>query len=181
LELSGQKARIGSALINGTLTGDRGRVISTDPVVIGNTGTIAGGWIGSEGLLTIEGDLELSDDAVTYSYLKGGSGPASDGSGTDYGTILVTGSATIDGTLKLVRAPGYTPAAGDALYVMLRDGGSGTFDEIIVVDGTTSVTYPAAEGTQITIGGKVGVISYKQHYSVNLSSPDTAADIRIRF
>jgi hypothetical protein len=181
LELNTANARASDATISGVLKGVQGRLASSGPVTIASGGSIGGGLLDGPGLFTVDGDLILSAGSICHSYLQGATGASSDGSGGLHGQILVTGSGTVGGTLKLVRDAAFTPKAGDEIFVMLRNAGSGTFNKVTVIDGTTSVDYSGAQHTQIIVGGVTGTLRYNRHSSINLSNPSSGADISIKF
>jgi autotransporter-associated beta strand protein len=181
-EMATRNTRINTASIGGRLCGQKGRLASVGGVTIVSGGTLAGGLVDTPDLLTIDGDLTLQEGATYHAYVKGPVGAGSDGTGSQHGQVLVTGAGVVDGTLKLVIAAGYTPATGDEIFVMLRNGGSGAFDKVVVVEGSTIMPDQAAgQDSVITIKGKTGTLRYNRHSSINLSSPATAADISIKF
>jgi|GEM_PF-5784472 len=181
-EMATRNTRINGATIGGRLFGQKGRLASTGGVTIASGGLIAGGLPDTPDLFTIDGDLTLLEGSTYHAYVKGAVGAGSDGAGSQHGQILVTGSGIVGGTLKVVIAPGYTPATGDEIFVMLRNGGSGAFDKVVVVEGSTTMPdQPAAQGAAITIKGKTGILRYNSHSSINLSNPATAFDVSIKF
>jgi len=181
-EMATRNTRINNAAISGRLNGQKGRLAAAGAVTIHSGGIIAGGLLDTPDLFTVEGDLTLLDGATCHAYVKGAVGASSDGSGSQHGQILVTGNGVVGGTLKLVIDPAYTPTTGDEIFVMLRNGGSGNFDKVVVIEGSTTMPdQPAAQGSTITIKGKTGTLRYNSHSSINLSSPATAADISIKF
>lgn len=181
LELNTPNARVANATIGGVLKGQKGRLAVTGAVTIASGGTIAGGFLDTPDLLTIAGDLTLAAGSVCHSYLEGATGASSNGTGSQHGQILVTGSGVVGGTLVLQRDGAYTPAAGDEIFVMLRNGGSGNFAGVKVIDGATTETFDGAQGSTITLGGRTGVIRYNSHSSINLSDPTSGSDISIKF
>jgi len=79
------------------------------------------------GVLLLNGDVELEDDAVLAVDLDG----LSIGSGFDQ--ISVTGSATVAGTVEVEFGPGFVPEIGDAFPVIAASGGlTGTMDAVVV-------------------------------------------------
>lgn len=181
LELNTPNARVANATIGGVLKGQKGRLAVTGTVTIASGGTIAGGFLEDPDLFTVAGNLILEAGSVCHSYLEGATGASSDGTGSQHGQILVTGSGVVGGTLVLQRDPGYTPAAGDEIFVMLRNGGSGNFAEVKVIDGATTDIFDGTQGSTITLGGRTGVIRYNSHSSINLSDPTSGSDISIKF
>ncbi|MEM3485803.1 MAG: hypothetical protein QXI12_09295 [Candidatus Methanomethyliaceae archaeon] len=85
-----------------------------------NFGTLSPG--ASPGVLTITGNY-IQDPLGTLvielaGYLQG----------TDYDFLSITGSATLDGTLKIVLLSGFSPVVGSDFYIIHADGGiSGQF------------------------------------------------------
>ena len=162
--------------VSGTLAGT-GNIFTTGSVAIASGGFLMAGSGTTPGMLTISGDLSLDALAEYQSYVNGSG--ISIGGNAGYGQMVILGSGTLNGTLRLFRSSGYTPHAGDQLFVALRNGGSGSFSQVIVVDGGVPTTYSGAPGTSITIGGVTGTIAYNAQSSQALTSG--SHDVVIQF
>jgi uncharacterized protein with beta-barrel porin domain len=119
----------GNLVINGTLTGsplinDTGGIFSGSGTVLGsftNRGTINPG--NSPGTITVVGNYTQTASGIQVVEIA---------SATNYDKLQVTGSATINGTLKPVLLGGYTPVVNQIFTsVLTAPGGvSGTFSAI---------------------------------------------------
>ena len=116
--LSGKGRQAGTTVLNTNVTGN---------VVIGMGGTFRPG--ADPDVFSIQGDCDLSDGGAgggETDFEVGGAGTA----GTDYDQLIVSGSMTLGGTLKLVLMPGYTPKVGDTLDIISVGTVSGSFAQI---------------------------------------------------
>lgn len=102
-------------------------------------GVVAPGLF-APGLLTYEGDYEMSAASAGLDIELGGLAP-----GTGHDQLAVVGSATLGGTLLLSLTDGFTPTVGDAFTILTAtDSVSGTFNDIDVPSGYVfSVDYNA--------------------------------------
>jgi hypothetical protein len=87
---------------------------------VSNTGTVSAG-VG--GAVTINADFS-EDPAGTLAVALGGTGSG------QFGTIAVKGAATLNGTLNVTLANGFTPASGDRFPVLTFDSSTGTFTTV---------------------------------------------------
>ncbi len=122
----------------GTLTLRDGGVVAADPVHVWETGTLEGdGTVQSDvtnegsvapgaptGVLDIEGNY-TAEAGATLEIQIGGGIP-----GQDYDQLLITGAATLAGTLRVLLLGDFTPAAGDKLTIIEAAALSGAFDDI---------------------------------------------------
>jgi hypothetical protein len=120
----------GAGLLNGALTN--------------TAGTIAPGIddpdqpdLNPLGILTINGNLTLGNDAVFEVELAGTSN--SDPANPQYDQVVISGSnrtVQVNGTLRVKARDGYTPATGDTFDILVRSGSSwnrtGTFHTVEV-------------------------------------------------
>jgi hypothetical protein len=102
-----------------------GRTLNLDGTLVGS-GTLLGtvinaGKIELSGILTIQGDYTQTAQG-TLNITLGGTM-----AGTDYGQLIITGLATLDGTLNITLANGFMPNAGDSFQVLLFGSRSGDF------------------------------------------------------
>ncbi len=133
LTISGALTESGGSTIlaHGTLTSTTGTVTLTDGLLSG-TGTVKGnvsntgvsispGASGSAGTLTIQG---------TYTQGAGGSlnvALGGTGAGVGYDQLVVTGSASLGGTINISTINGYVPPVGSAFQVLTFASKTGDF------------------------------------------------------
>jgi hypothetical protein len=75
---------------------------------------------GTNGTITVNGNLPLSSTS-TIEVRLAGTGP------TQFGRINITGTATLDGSLNVIRESGYIPSLGNRFRFMTFVGRSGVF------------------------------------------------------
>jgi hypothetical protein len=85
------------------------------------TGNVANAGFLSVGTLTVDGNYTQSASGVVSLGLR---------SATDFDQLVITGFATLGGTLSTHNANGYQPQPGDELQVVQFGAGTGTFAEI---------------------------------------------------
>ena len=117
-----------------------------------NAGTVAPGT--SPGDLTIDGDFTQSPGGTLAIELAGGSA---------FDRLIVTGAATLDGTLAVQRDSAFSPAEGDAFTFLTAGSRSGAFAAISGADVTptlgleaeydaTSARLRAARPPEVSVG-----------------------------
>jgi hypothetical protein len=87
-----------------------------------NGGTVSPGV--SPGLITVDGDYTQQETGLLIIELGGTT------AGTEYDQLVVTGTATMHGTLTVTTLPGYTPQLGDTFFIIDHVIGTGTFDTV---------------------------------------------------
>jgi len=87
-----------------------------------NAGTVSPG--ASPGIITVDGDY-TQESLGTLAIELGGTT-----AGTDYDQLVVTGVATLDGTLDASLIPGFTPSAGQNFTIMTYASHTGEFDTL---------------------------------------------------
>ena len=87
-----------------------------------NGGTVSPGK--SPGIITVQGNYTQQTDGVLEIELGGTI------AGTSFDQLIVTGTATLNGTLNVTLLPAYTPQAGDTFIIIDHATGTGTFDSI---------------------------------------------------
>lgn len=87
-----------------------------------NSGTVSPG--ASPGIITVDGDY-TQESLGTLAIELGGTTP-----GTDYDQMVVTGVATLDGTLDVSLIPDFTPSAGQTFTIMTYASHTGEFDTL---------------------------------------------------
>ncbi len=85
-----------------------------------NAGTVSPG--SSPGIITVDGDY-TQESLGSLAIELGGTT-----AGTDYDQLVVTGEATLAGTLDVSLIPGFTPSAGQNLTIMTYASHTGEFD-----------------------------------------------------
>jgi hypothetical protein len=116
-------------LQGGTLAGS-GRV---DSNVLHSGGAIAPGM--SAGELIIEGTLSQGPGAALHVEVAGPGGP-----GVGFDRLIVTGAATLSGTISALATNGYTPVIGETFDVLVAGSRSGTFTAINSPEFSVSYT-----------------------------------------
>ena len=147
-------------------------------------GTLTSGVAASASLIAISGRLTMDAGSMLQVYIGNAQGISS---AVDYlpgyGTILVQGTAALNGTLNLICSTSYTPASGDVLWIMLRKGGSGTFSTVnVYAAGNSTPTWTSsslADGKPIVVNGVTGTFHYKGHNPLGLTTGDS--DLSITF
>ncbi len=87
-----------------------------------NGGTVSPGV--SPGRITVDGDYTQQETGLLIIELGGTT------AGTEYDQLVVTGTATMHGTLAVTILPGFTPQAGDTFFIIDHVTGTGTFDTV---------------------------------------------------
>jgi len=99
--------------ISGTGTMDVG------PSTLINEGTISPGGTGAAGTLTINGSLTLTSSSLLEIDLGISTSGASIGGGLQHDRLIVSGNASLGGTLTATLAPGYTPLDGTTADILV--------------------------------------------------------------
>jgi len=87
-----------------------------------NGGTVSPGV--SPGRITVDGDYTQLESGLLIIELGGTTAD------TEYDQLVVTGTATMHGTLTVTILPGFTPQAGDTFFIIDHVTGTGTFDTV---------------------------------------------------
>ena len=91
-----------------------------------NSGTVSPG--NSAGIITVDADYTQGVDGILEIEL------GKTTAGTGYDQLIVTGTATMNGTLNVSLLPGFTPQVGNTFFIIDYSGegssGAGTFDTI---------------------------------------------------
>ena len=140
----------GSVAINGgTLTGNG----SVEGHVTGAGTTVPGRQTGP---LTVSGTYQPAGGGALVIGISGPSAP-----GTDFGQLAVSGSASLNGSLNVVTASGYSPPLCDVYPVVTASSLSGTFGSLnglSLADRQYRVTY-GPTGVNLTVVGPPSVTS----------------------
>ena len=99
------------------------------------------------GTLTINSDWPQPDvEAVLEIEMSGLE------AGTEFDQLVVTGAATLGGTLRITLRDGYRPVVGDRFQVISAAGGAtGAFDELDLPEGVTATVETSATGADLVI------------------------------
>jgi len=123
-----------------------------------SSGTVSPGE--SPGIITVQGDYAQQSDGVLEIQL-GGTTP-----GTGHDQLVLTGTATMTGTLNVTLIDGYTPQAGDTFFIIDHSGenssGTGDFDTVNLPDLTGGLEMEidfADPGVTLSVVGDAGSIS----------------------
>ncbi len=112
-----------------------------------NAGTVSPG--NSAGIITVDGDYTQAVDGILEIELGGTE------AGTDYDQLVVTGAATLQGTLNVTLLPGFTPQAGDTFFIVDHiTSGTGNFSVENLPDlpgGLTIEIDYSDEGVTLTV------------------------------
>ncbi len=157
LTLSGANTYAGPTQINGGAIVVTGSITSATTVANGarlegtgavgdvtNHSVVAAGVAGTPGVLTVNGDYTQGSDGALEELLAGTI------AGT-YGQLLVTGEATLDGTLDVMMGTSFYLSPGETFDILtFGDGLSGDFASF-AYNGTAC----AASGAQFICGGYI--------------------------
>ncbi len=91
-----------------------------------NSGTVSPG--ASPGIITVQGDYTQTSDGILEIEL-GGTTP-----GTGHDQLVVTGKATMHGTLIVTPWAGLVPTLGKTFTIIIHDSGEYTFDSVTLPD-----------------------------------------------
>jgi fibronectin-binding autotransporter adhesin len=191
VEMDGEFSGTANMQVNGILSGSSGTIETPGAVTVNSGGVLIPG-VQSAGLATaasvieIDGNLNLNGGSVLQSYISDASGMSTGDLTSGNGTLLVEGTATLAGTLKLYYNSSYTPASGQTLWLILRnaaDGANSKFSTIAVYpagSGSADATYTnLPDGGTVVINGVSGTIHYTGHNSLDLTSGSN--DVSITF
>ncbi len=159
LHLGANVSNLGTILLESVVNGDRSDV-ATGSYTLTNLGTItSGAGAGGERLITgtlvNSGIVQFSGTSpvalsVNGTYTQTSSGTlsvrlAGSGSG-QYDQLLVTGMATLDGTLAVSLLNGFVPKPGDAFKLLTYGSGTGSFAQVNAPTGVAlRVIYNATD------------------------------------
>lgn len=143
---AGRTLTVNSTLtVSGTLT-NNGTIQGTGTIVnnFSNAGSVAPGL--SPGILTVSGTYANTGSLDIE--LGGTAGPGVNPNGHDQ--LVVSGAATLGGTLNVTLTNGYTPVNGDTFVIVDAASSSGTFATVnlpTLPAGQFNVAYNNAAGT----------------------------------
>jgi len=124
----------GTFTVTGGLTIDSGGTLVATGSIVGNVtnyGTLTVGSGTAPGSLSITGNYTQDSAAVLNLVLDGTT------AGTGYSQLAISGTATLDGTLNVSLASGYTPSSGNSFQLLTFGSSSGTFASINYPSGPT--------------------------------------------
>ncbi|MBF0623169.1 MAG: hypothetical protein HQL54_14725, partial [Magnetococcales bacterium] len=150
---SGQSVDVNS----GTFTNASGGIISgsgtldTSGSTLINNGTISAGQ--SPGLLTITGDLVMTDSAALQLELAG------EEAGISYDLLVIQGALTLAGTLQLDSLNGFIPESGTVFEMIQAESISGAFDAVSGWSMESGMILdPSWEGDTLTVTARQATI-----------------------
>ncbi|MCC7484918.1 MAG: hypothetical protein IT529_07980, partial [Burkholderiales bacterium] len=108
-------------------------------------GTITLKGTGAADTLAISGNLTLASSSVINTELNG------TGAG-QYGRISVTGAASLNGTLNVAHAVGFTPSGGDSFQIVTHGSRTGDFATRNLPAGFGYTTLPGATAYVLSLG-----------------------------
>ena len=120
--------------INGGLLGGNGIVAGN----VANGGQVIPGGTGGAGVLNFASNYTQSSGGSLIANL-GGASP-----GTDYGQLVVSGLATLDGTLDVHLINGFAPTNGETFQVLNYDPHSGQFASVVLDNFPVGTTLGAS-------------------------------------
>ncbi len=133
-ELIGPVSLLGGVLAgNGQLTGQ----------VSNPGGSVRAG--ASAGVLKIQGSYNQGAGGTLQTEVAG------TGGGTDYDRLVVTGGATLGGTLQIIHTPDFAPAPGDPYQVVSAGNRSGTFASVTGTELAASFLVVGYNGVGVTL------------------------------
>ena len=138
--LHGKGKQVGTTVYNTNVTGN---------VIVGAGGRFLPG--DDPDVFSIQGNCDLSDAGAgggETDFEIGGAGTA----GTDYDQLVVSGTTTLGGALRLVYLPGYKPKVGDAFTFVKAATVAGGFAQV-VAPGLTVNPMPGPGGLTVTVTG----------------------------
>ena len=149
-----------SNTVSGSITGSGTlNVVSTS---FTNSGTLSPG--SSAGELTIFGDVTFDANSVVLIELEGLT------QGTEYDLVSISGTANLDGTLRVLETGGFETTAGDDFTVMTYGGRTGNFATLepsfgdtysSPVEGAAEVTLSVTDtGNTISWDGGAGTLNW---------------------
>ncbi|MHC5540526.1 beta strand repeat-containing protein, partial [Singulisphaera rosea] len=138
----------GGELDGGPFTIDGGVLVGTGTIVgnVVNSGELIPGGAGTAGLLTIQGNYTQGATGA-FDVSLGGLA-----AGTQYSRLVVSGSATLDGTLNVGLTNGLLLDVGNTFQVVSAGSLSGTFSTAHGLTlGTVSLLSPLYDSTDLTL------------------------------
>ncbi len=139
--LRGGASAVGAVAINGGLLTGAGTVLAP----LSGTGTFQPG--GAGGAMSVTGSFSPGAGSTYSVPLTGSATP-----GTDFGKMVVSGAATLNGTLVLASGPGYFPAVGTTFRILEAGSRSGTFSSVAGTDLSNGTYYDVSyDGTGVTL------------------------------
>lgn len=128
----------------GVVTGSGTLDLTNGLVTVTNAGAFAPG--GTPGVLTYLGDFDMTAETAVLDVEIGGAT-----AGTEFDQLAVTGTATLDGTLRASFSD-FTPSVGDRfLALAATEGVTGAFDAVETPDGIEATVETSAAGAELVI------------------------------
>ncbi|MEI6862748.1 MAG: autotransporter outer membrane beta-barrel domain-containing protein, partial [Verrucomicrobiota bacterium] len=126
---------------------------------LGGNGTV-GGTLVNAGTLSPGNSPGLINVTGNFSQAAGGKTIIELASLASFDQMVITGTATLNGTLQVTKLPGYTPALGDTFAILTAAGGvSGTFSSLT---GTALAATGTAIGSTVSYGATTVTVAFVQ-------------------
>jgi hypothetical protein len=145
----------GTTTIGGTLGASSGVTVQSGAAITGaatinanvtNSGTIhVGGGPGVAGRLTINGNFTQTSTGVLNVELGGLN------AGTDSDQLVISGTASLGGTLNVSLLNGFVPASGNSFSVLTFASSTGTFATVTGLSQDGSTLTPQYNSTNLTL------------------------------
>jgi phage baseplate assembly protein gpV len=149
----------GTLTVSGAYTLNHGQtLLQAGMVVVGDRLDNQGGFLFGSGMISGDvnnaGVFDVGGLTVDGNYTQQAAGQLSLRlrSATDFDQLVVTGFATLDGTLNAILAGGYQPQQGDQLQVVQFGAGTGTFRRVQVDAPLFGVLYVYLPGHGVQPG-----------------------------
>jgi autotransporter-associated beta strand protein len=171
LTLSGVNTYSGGTNVKSLVQAAGNQALGSGSVTVVSGGKLRAGQGTTPGMVTVTG-ATINSGAEVQSNVNS----ATVGS---YGQVVVQGTGNLGGVLPITRNAGFNPAVGQAIFPVLRNAGSGTFSQVVIVDGSSTSTFSGAEGATIIVGAMQGTLTYSAQSTQGLTSGNK--DVRIQF
>ena len=152
-------------LQGGTLSG-AGTIAGT----LRNAARVVVGGDGNTGVLAVNGGYTQDSGAVLQVELAGAT------PGTQFDRLAIAGAATLDGTLEVAFAGGFTPTAGNTFRVLDFGSRTGSFAS---VDGTRGQVSAAYDATGLTLHGELAGIKVEPSAGLQTSEAGGSASFDV--
>jgi hypothetical protein len=147
----------GTTTVNGTLTGSGAPILDLNGGNLYGTGTVNDAVVDAAtitpGSATTTGKLQFNG---TYAQNTGGALDVTIGgttAGTQYDQLNVSSTASLNGTLNIKLASGYTPAVGNTFDILNASSITGNFSTVtgLSINGSEHFTVTTVSGDEIVL------------------------------
>jgi hypothetical protein len=175
----------GTTTVNGTLAGAAAGSLDLNGGNLYGTGTLGYGVVDTATITpgtsaTSTGELQVNG---TYAQNSGGALDVTIGgttAGTKFDQLNVSGTASLNGTLNITLASGYTPAVGNTFDILNASSISGSFSTIngLAINSSEHFTVTTVSGDEIELTVVSGAATTN---SVNLTQSTHAGVVHGRY